>query len=178
MRITDRKTDIKGNTTEISFEFNKKVVTRKVKKGVLTYKKEQYFIFDSEQVEKIPTRLNVLGGGWSNYERELEEVVNHYKDYQEKETVGRPNGNGHMSVYNGDIMVRKDHTIHGGTYGFDRYVPYAVTIGSNVSSSVAKQIKIEVAYISQQYSNLTIGEHKAHFTNKYGTAYDTCGLAS
>jgi len=157
------------------------MITRVLKKGIAKYNNKHYFIF-AEKLVEVPARLLELKSnnswyGWGGYDNDLQEIAKFYSAEQKEQTIGRPNGNGHMSVYNGTIEVRKDHTAYG-AYNINTYLPYALTIGSNVNSEVAKKIRVEVAFVSLQYADLTIGNRKPYFVSKFATSYDTFGLGS
>ena len=163
----------------IGFTVDKKEYTRKIKKGIISFKGAKYFYYN-RALFAVPTRIGKVETwrGWNGYEQELSNIVAHYKTNTKERTVGRPNGNGHMNVYSGEIEVRKNHQIHGGTYGINRSLPYAVTVGSNVEREIANEIVNEVAYVSFQFSNLTYGDRPPYFISKYGTSFSTYGLGA
>ncbi len=118
---------------------------------------------------------------WETYEQDLTAIVEKYKSEAKERTVGRPNGNGHMSVYSGEIEIRKDHTMHGGTYGFNRYCPTVITVGSNVDRDTAKAIASEYEEVISEYlelGNLTINDSKVYDCQKYGTSFSTYGIGN
>ena len=118
---------------------------------------------------------------WETYEQELTAIVEKYKAQATEKTVGRPNGNGHMNVYSGEIEIRNEHTIHGGTYGINKYCPTVVTVGSNVDSETSKLIADEVKEINSEYielGNLTINGSKVYDCSKYGTSFSTYGIGN
>jgi hypothetical protein len=118
---------------------------------------------------------------WETYEKELTEIVEKYKHKATKKTIGRPNGNGLSNVYGGNIEIRKNHIIRGGHYGFDRFCPYVITVGSNVDTATDKLIAEEFSKIKDKYleiGNLTINHNKVFDCSTFGTAYSTYGLGN
>jgi len=118
---------------------------------------------------------------WNTYEDELTEIVEKYKAKATEKTVGRANGNGISNVYSGEVEIRNDYTQHGGTYGFNRYCPTVITVGSNVDRETAKAIADEANEVNRKYlecGNLTINDSKVFDCSKYGTAFSTYGIGA
>ena len=129
----------------------------------------------------LENKILTEAGGWESYKKELERIVKKYKKYEtdSSTTKSAPDTSKFVAVHQGFIQLREKHVVYGGTYGLDRFLPYAVVIGTNVNDKIKTKIIKEVTKVSKKYEDkLTIDNNKVFFIEKYGSAYHTFGLGN
>lgn len=173
---------IETNGNKITFEFNGKEVTRTLKNNMFTFSKKKYFVLKND-IFPVPDKFKNITNihSWAVYGELMKQIVEDYKKYNREDS--RSGGSGIPGVlvyiYKGDIQYESGgYTHQGGYYGFNRYLPIAIKIGTNFPKEYAEKAQIEALYLSTiAKDNLTIEGKKVFVFNEYGTAFKTVGLA-
>jgi hypothetical protein len=138
---------------------------------ILTKEDLEYLL---ESLDNVNKRKN-----WFGYGEILKHIPNVYRTHERSET--RPSNiivNVPYHVYKGFIRVDTNWICRGGYYGFDRFLPYAVKIGSNVDNTIHNEIADYVKRVSEIYKpHLTLDGEEPFYHDAYGTAFSTYGLA-
>jgi hypothetical protein len=123
----------------------------------------------------------ILTESWDAYKKDLEKIVKKYKKYEAKDSSvpSAPDTSRFRATKGGQIELRENETLDGGSYGIDRFLPYAVIVGSNVDRKIRDKIEKDVEKVSEKHKDsVTIGNDPVYFLKKSGSAYSTFGLGN
>jgi len=116
----------------------------------------------------------------------MHSLVEKYKSNQTgtSKMPSAPNTSKYVSTQYGDISYKQNVSTSGGTYGFDRFYPDFLKIGSSVTSDVRSQLKQEFETEWEKLTGIaltgkavvTSDGSKFYFSNVSGTAWGGFGF--
>jgi hypothetical protein len=121
----------------------------------------------------------------SEIARASKSLVSKHEDEQTEDSSvpSAPDTSKFRALKSGKIEYMADETIHGGYYGVNKYMSSGVKVGSNIESSIHKDIKETLLKIFNKYQREIGGDSDSHIRirvgdTRYGPHYSLVFIAS